>query len=651
VQERLKSLSTRLARQARETFVGRDDELAVLQTLLAEDGPLVVHLHGIQGVGKTTLLNTFSDRAQAYGARPLIMDCRLVEPTGRGFLAELARLTGSAVESLADAAEVLGADDRLVVLSLDHYESFLLLDTWLRQTLLPALPVNVRLVMASRQSPVPMWMLSTRWHGLFRDMAVEPLGHEASMALLSSAGIEDAEAARLASLAHGNPLALKMAASATLAQGSLTFQDTAIQEVMQQLTSLYLAEVEEPAIRDALKRTCVARRITRSLLRALPGGDDQLFDSLQQLPFVDTCRDGLRIHDSVREAMAQTLHSADPELFHESRRLLWRQLREEFRSSTMVDIWRYTADMLFLIENPAVRGAFFPSGQQELAVEPAQPTDFTVIREIAGLHESPEAVAVFDQWWEAMPHAFRVVRNRDGRLVAFYCMSVADEIADEVRRADPVVDTWLDHLIDHPMPQGGKALFIRRWLAHGPGESPSPEQAACWLDLKRTYMELRPALRRAYLTVVDLPIYAPAAQTLGFQVFDDWSVELDERTYHCAMLDFGSASVDGWLTRLVGDELGVHLTSPVDRQRRALVLDGREITLTPLEYKLAVTLEDLGGETATRDQLLDDVWGHQDGSGSSNVVDAVVKSLRRKLGAESCRVETVRGFGYRWRCD
>ena len=55
--------------------------------------------------------------------------------------------------------------------------------------------------------------------------------------------------------------------------------------------------------------------------------------------------------------------------------------------------------------------------------------------------------------------------------------------------------------------------------------------------------------------------------------------------------------------------------------------------------------------TVTRDQLLDQVWGFQDGSGSSNVVDAVVKSLRRKLGDEAELVETVRGFGYRWRKD
>ena len=35
----------------------------------------------------------------------------------------------------------------------------------------------------------------------------------------------------------------------------------------------------------------------------------------------------------------------------------------------------------------------------------------------------------------------------------------------------------------------------------------------------------------------------------------------------------------------------------------------------------------------------------------SNVVDATVKSLRRKLGDDAGLLETVRGFGYRWKAD
>ena len=52
------------------------------------------------------------------------------------------------------------------------------------------------------------------------------------------------------------------------------------------------------------------------------------------------------------------------------------------------------------------------------------------------------------------------------------------------------------------------------------------------------------------------------------------------------------------------------------------------------------------GRVVTRDELLQHVWD-QSFSGS-NVVDAVVKSLRRKLGPLGSALETVIGHGYRF---
>ena len=48
-----------------------------------------------------------------------------------------------------------------------------------------------------------------------------------------------------------------------------------------------------------------------------------------------------------------------------------------------------------------------------------------------------------------------------------------------------------------------------------------------------------------------------------------------------------------------------------------------------------------------RASLLRDVWGY-DYAGGSNVIEALVKSLRRKLGDRASAIETVRGVGYRF---
>ena len=641
------SLSSRLSRRARESLVGRELEMTALAALLDDDGPLVVHLYGPAGVGKTTLVEAFTEQVRTSGATVFGIDCRLVEPTPRGFFDELGELTGAEISGLESAVGVLGGRESTVVLTLDHYEVFGLMDTWLRQTLLPALPDGFRLVIASRQPPVPLWLTSPQWHGLIRALAVEPLAQTDALHLLARSGIEGPEAEKLAAVTHGNPLALTLAASAAISHRSVRIGDAAIQEVMDELTALNLAEVEDPELRNAIRVASVVRRITRSLLRALAPEAEHRWEALRKLAFVDTWRDGLRVHDAVREALARTLRASDPERSLECRRAAWNQLRRELTSAPRSELWRYTADMLYLIENPVVREAFFSSGHQELAVEPAQADDIGRIRRIVKSHEGREAAAIVDRWWELQPGSFRVARNRDGRVVAFYCMCEARELEPEVRSADPVAAAWCAHLRANPIPSDQRALFLRRWMGEEPGEQPSPEQAACWLDVKRAYMELRPELRRVYLTVVDLPTYAPVATRLGFAHLPDATTDLDGSAYQTAMLDFGPASVDGWITGLVGDELGVERSSLLDRASRSINVGEERVALTPLEYKLVDYLEGLDGETATRDAILDEVWGAADAETSSNVVDAVVKSLRRKLGAEAGLIETVRGFGYR----
>ena len=58
-------------------------------------------------------------------------------------------------------------------------------------------------------------------------------------------------------------------------------------------------------------------------------------------------------------------------------------------------------------------------------------------------------------------------------------------------------------------------------------------------------------------------------------------------------------------------------------------------------------LHDRPGVVIVRSDLMRDVWGYEDARGS-NVLEAVVTTLRRKLGDRSPMIETVRGVGYRF---
>jgi hypothetical protein len=175
-------------------------------------------------------------------------------------------------------------------------------------------------------------------------------------------------------------------------------------------------------------------------------------------------------------------------------------------------------------------------------------------------------------------------------------------------------------------------------------------QAACWLDVKRAYMALRPALRRMYVVVHDVPTYWPIVEKLGFRPIAESAVTLDGIDYTSVGLDFGAGSVDGWLASLVAAELGVGDEPTVDEDARELGVQGKRVTLTPLEFALFRHLREREGRTVSRPELLREVWS-TGFTGGSNVVDAVVRSLRHKLGPAAIVIETVRGSGYRLRPD
>jgi len=89
----------------------------------------------------------------------------------------------------------------------------------------------------------------------------------------------------------------------------------------------------------------------------------------------------------------------------------------------------------------------------------------------------------------------------------------------------------------------------------------------------------------------------------------------------------------------------------IDYAQRRVVVQGRDVQLTPLEFKLLAAFVQNPNQVLSRDQLLELVWGDPYGV-SGDQVKLYVGYLRRKLcpdAPDSAPVETVRGFGYRYR--
>jgi two-component system phosphate regulon response regulator PhoB len=86
----------------------------------------------------------------------------------------------------------------------------------------------------------------------------------------------------------------------------------------------------------------------------------------------------------------------------------------------------------------------------------------------------------------------------------------------------------------------------------------------------------------------------------------------------------------------------------LDVSGHQLRVRGREVPLTATEFRLLRLLLERCGRVQTRGQLLSDVWGYAEDI-DSRTVDTHIRRLRRKLGPEADRIETVIGVGYRLR--
>lgn len=91
----------------------------------------------------------------------------------------------------------------------------------------------------------------------------------------------------------------------------------------------------------------------------------------------------------------------------------------------------------------------------------------------------------------------------------------------------------------------------------------------------------------------------------------------------------------------------------VDLSARRVTMAGERVGLTPLEYKLLVTLMKNAGKVLTHRMLLREVWGPH-ASQETHYLRVFVAGLRRKLGddpAHSRYIATEQGVGYRFSAD
>src|SRR5262249_38155334 len=226
-----------------------------------------------------------------------------------------------------------------------------------------------------------------------------------------------------------------------------------------------------------------------------------------------------------------------------------------------------------------------------------------------------------------------------GEVLAFYLFARQDDPHFGLAAVDPLFAAWQAHLAANPVE--GEVLFIRQMAARANGAH-SAGRIACVLDLKRHYIE-RPQMGRIYCCAFaddrDLlhrlgfrPLEQPQASTP-----DTMALEVPGGD----MVEWVSALVDAGARGMAhGDNLDFA------RDRREIAVEGRAIELTPLEAQVLGELIDRAPAVVRREDLIERIWRRA--YVGSNVVDTVVRTLRKKLGPIRDCIQTVPKAGYRY---
>lgn len=190
--------------------------------------------------------------------------------------------------------------------------------------------------------------------------------------------------------------------------------------------------------------------------------------------------------------------------------------------------------------------------------------------------------------------------------------------------------------------------YLVRRLAAGPEiweEGESGDYAAIILDLGLPGMDGLSILKRWRKAGLETPVLVLTARGSWMERVDGFDAGADDYLPKPFRSEELLARLRALLRRAGGRPSPNKSTDrfTLDEQARRVTFDGRDLELSPLEYRMIVLFIERKGEVLTPMELARGVQGRDDDA-VKNAVEAMIARLRKKT--ESDAIETRRGFGY-----
>ncbi|MER8118466.1 hypothetical protein [Streptomyces sp. NPDC094031] len=518
-------------------FAGRAAELHLLRESLLGTPPgcQVLWLHGMAGVGKSTLLRRFVAEAREAGKAVRVVDMRSTAPTPEGFLGALEAPGGPAEPDLLviDSGELLGP-----------------LESWLRDVYLPGLPASRPVLVGARRPPSAEWRTDPQWWDVLHTAVLGPMSDAEAARLLRDRGVPEAAVPSLTRAAYGLPLALALFAEARQqaeAEGvgpADAPEDSP--ELVCELLRLLLRESPSPARSDALAVLALARVTTEELIRHtldVPVAEAHALGTwLRGLSFVQSTTEGLVPHPLVRRFLLADLRWRGLEKYERLHRVLHAHVTERLTRRTG-GRWALGAALAHLGGvSRAVREAVEWEGTDRLHVRSARAEDRDAILDVLGAEHGPAAAATARAWWERQPSAFSLAEEGGALaavLVAPWLEAGATGLPD-----DPVAEAALARTRERAPLRRGERILLARWSTGSPAAAAFalttlwatvPRLAVSWTCTRAgrpglpTLLGLYGQRREAPVTDREGEVVLPYVQDWRGTGFTAWSGALFER--------------------------------------------------------------------------------------------------------------------------
>ena len=212
-------------------------------------------------------------------------------------------------------------------------------------------------------------------------------------------------------------------------------------------------------------------------------------------------------------------------------------------------------------------------------------------------------------------------------------------------------DNRIASLVDRALTEDGHHVSLSNNGREGAGMLLSGRFDAALLDILLPEMDGFEVLRQIRTRHCKTPILILTAVDAVPKIVEAFDLGADDYLVKPFILEILLARVGAIARRIASTEPTVNKVGDVmlDRGRRIVVRNGKEIALTRKQFELLETLMRHRGLITTREQLIEAGWGHA-ADVKENTLDVYIHGLRSKLEDQSDNgqplIKTVHGSGY-----